>query len=30
MHQLAIDAVMGYALEALYCNLDELQLFPFV
>jgi hypothetical protein len=29
VHQLAINAVMGYALGILYCNLDELQLFPF-
>jgi hypothetical protein len=29
VHQLAIDAMMGYALEAWYCNLGELQLFPF-
>jgi hypothetical protein len=29
MHQLASDAVMGYALGAWCCNLDGIQLFPF-
>jgi hypothetical protein len=29
VHQLAIDAMIGYALGAQCCNLDELQLFLF-
>jgi hypothetical protein len=29
VHQLAIDAVMGYALGTWCCNLNEIQLSPF-